>query len=81
LAIPYRVATVLVILHGIKLTIPTLPPKGVGFTDPLSGTLNNIDQIILLDKGQMKGCGGHQQLLVNTHEHQALQAFVPVFNR
>ncbi|WP_294045933.1 hypothetical protein, partial [Thiolapillus sp.] len=37
LAIPYRVATVLVILHGIKLTIPTLPPKGVGFTDPLVG--------------------------------------------
>ena len=44
-------------------------------------SLNDIDQIILLDKGQMKGCGGHQQLLVNTHEHQALQAFVPVFNR
>ena len=36
--------TVLVILHGVKLTIPSLPPEGVGFTDPLSGTLKWIKQ-------------------------------------
>jgi len=35
-------AAVLVILHGIKLTISSLPPEGVGFTDPLSGTLKAI---------------------------------------
>ncbi|WP_419592103.1 thiol reductant ABC exporter subunit CydC [Thiolapillus sp.] len=43
--------------------------------------LPEMDQIILLDKGQMKGCGSHRQLLVNTPEYQALQAFAPVFNR
>ncbi len=32
--------TVLVILHGINPTIPSPPPEGVGFTDPLSGTFN-----------------------------------------
>ena len=41
LTIPDRTATVLVILHGFELTIPTPPPESAGFTDPLSGTLND----------------------------------------
>jgi len=39
------------------------------------------NQIILLDKDQMKSCGSHRQLLANTPEYQALQNFAPAFYR
>ena len=43
LAVPDRVAAALVALHAPVYTghvADPMPPKGVGFPDPLSGTLN-----------------------------------------
>lgn len=41
--------------------------------------LSDMDCILLLDAGDLKGCGSHEQLLSESKEYQALQALAPVF--
>jgi ATP-binding cassette subfamily C protein CydC len=42
--------------------------------------LPDMDHILLLDAGELKGYGSHEQLLTDVAEYRALQILAPLFN-
>ncbi len=42
--------------------------------------LSDMDHILLLDAGELKGYGSHEQLLTDVAEYRALQTLAPLFN-